>query len=81
VAVRQREEDDVVTRQGLGGRLREHPFGEGHEVRVDCPQPLACAAGRRDGPDLEVRVGEQQPEDLSSGVATRPRNCCPDHDA
>ena len=81
VAVRQREEDDVVAGQRVDGGRLEHAVGERDQVRVDAPEPFTGTAGRRDGADLELRVGEQQPEDLSSGVAARPRHCCPDHDA
>jgi hypothetical protein len=79
--VRQREEDDVMAGQRLEGGHLEHAVRERDQVRVDAPESFTRTAGRRDGADLELRVGEQQPEDLSSGVATRPRYCCPDHNA
>ena len=81
MAVRQGEEDDVVARQRLEGGVLEHAAGQGDEVRVDAPESFTRTARRSDGPDLDLRVGEQQPEDLSSGVAARPRHCCPDHNA
>ena len=79
--MRQGEEDDVVAGQRVDGGRLEHAVRERDQVRVDAAEPFTRTAGRRDGSDLELRVGEQQPEDLASGVAARPRHCCPDHNA
>jgi hypothetical protein len=79
--VRQGEEGDVVSGQDGGRRVLEPSVSQRGQVRVDRPEELTRVATRRHGADLDVRVGEQEPEDLSSGVPARPRDCCPDHNA
>jgi hypothetical protein len=74
VSVRQREHDGVVTREDVGSGGLEHPVGEWGEVRVHVRQGLPGASRRRDGTDLELRVRQEQPEDLATGVPARSRD-------
>ena len=81
VAVRQGEEDHVVPGQGLGRGVLEPSSRQWRQLGMDRPEELTGAATRGHRPDLEMRVGEQEPEDLSAGIPARPRYCCPGHDA
>ena len=47
LAVGQREEDDVVTGQRLGGGLVQHPVGERHQVGLERTEELARVGARR----------------------------------
>ena len=62
----------------VGSRTRSR---ERDEVRVDVARAVPRLVAAVTAPDLDLRVSEQQPDDLSSGVAARARDCCPDHDA
>ena len=55
--------------------------GERGEVGVDRAERGAGTARRGQRPDLNVRVLQQQPQDLSPGIATRPDDGCSHHDA
>ena len=81
MAVGQGEEDHVVPGQGLGRGVVEASSRKWRQLGMDRPEELTGAATRRHGADLDVRVGEQQPEDLPTGIPARPRYCCPGHDA
>jgi hypothetical protein len=75
-AVRQGEEDDVVAGEVLHRGVDEHPVGEGVQVRLQLPQPLARVGMGPHGPDLDLRVTGEDPQDLATGVAGCPRHCC-----
>ena len=68
LAVRERQEDDVVPGQGLGVGLLEHPVGERDQVRLEAPSgsPALLPAGQR--ADLDLGVREQQAQQLTTGV-------------
>ena len=70
LTVRQGEEDDVVTGQGLGVVALEDPVGERHQVRLQRAQrfPRVGAAGQ--GADPDVGVAEEQAQHLAAGVPT-----------
>lgn len=71
------EDDDVVTDEGvhLGGF--DEPPGQVDEVGVVLAEKSACGGARREGTDLDIRMGAQETEDLSARVARRTgdRNC------
>ena len=61
----QRQEDDVVACEDLGGRLFQHPVCEVMEVRLDLSEAGSCATVGRDRADL------------TSGWPTRRRRTSP----
>ena len=71
LAVRQAEEDHVVAGEHLDGGLLEHPVGQRHEVRLERAERLPRVGAGGDRADLDVRVGQQQPQDLAAGVPAR----------
>ena len=67
-AVRQGEEDHVVARQGLrGGRFHES-IGQRHQVRLGITEATAHVGVPGHGPDLHLRMVEQQPEQLTARI-------------
>ena len=76
--MRQREDDDVVAGERVGGGRLEDPVGQRDEVRVVLAQPAAGRAGRGQRADLDLRVTEQQPQQLAAGVPARARDADPD---
>ncbi len=70
--MREAEEDHVVAGQHLGRGLLERAPGQRHEVRLEAAEEGAGvgAAGQR--ADLDLGMGQQQPEDLAPGVPARP---------
>ncbi len=64
-----------VWRAARGRRRLDDPPGQRRQVRVDLAEHLAGRGVRRHRTDLDLRVAEQQPEDLAPGVATRTRHC------
>ena len=74
LAVGQAEEDDVVTAEGLGAGLLEHPVGQRHEVGLEDAEALTGVGAAREGADLDVGVGQEQPEDLAPGIAAGARD-------
>ena len=67
--MRQAEEDDVVAGQHLGRGLLQHPVREREQVRLEAAEPRAGVGAAGERADLDLGVGEQQPEDLAAGVA------------
>ena len=57
LAVREREEDDVVAREHLGRRRRELEMGERAQVRLVLDEGLPGVRMRGDGADVEVGMG------------------------
>ncbi len=76
-AVRQREEDHVVSCQGADGGVREDAVGQWQQVRLVRTQPRARTASGRQGPDLRLGMAEQQPEQLAPRIPARSRHCDP----
>jgi hypothetical protein len=70
LAVREREEHDVVAAQGVDAGLDEHPPGERHQVRLERAELLAGVRGTGERADLDPGVREQEPKQLSSGIPT-----------
>ena len=68
LAVRQREEDDVVTGQRLGVRLLEDPVGQRHQVGLQGTEALARVGPGGERADLDVGMGQQQAQHLAAGV-------------
>jgi hypothetical protein len=68
VPVRQREDDGVVTGQGVRGGGADDAIGQGRQLGLVHAEAVARAAARRDGPDHEVRVPEEETERLAAGV-------------
>ena len=71
LAVRKTEEDHVVPGEHLDGGLLEHPVGQRHQVRLQAAEPLPGVRAGGHRPDLDLRVPQQQPEHLTSGVPAR----------
>ena len=67
-AVRQGEEDHVVTGQRPGGGRLEDPIRQRQQVWVVGDERRPCTGVGRQCADLDVWVREQQPEELTSGV-------------
>ena len=81
LAVRQRQEDDVVAGERLEvGRL-EDPVGQRHQVRLEAAERLAGVRGAGQGADLDVGVAEQEAQQLATGVpaGSGDRDTCPRH--
>ena len=68
LAVRQGQEDHVVAGQGLDGGLLEDPLGQRHEVRLEAAERLRRVGGTGQRADLDLGVGQQQPQQLTAGV-------------
>ena len=67
--VRQRQEDRVVSGEDLGGCGFEDPVGQRQQVRLMCAEPVPRVAERGDRADGDVRVAEQQAQQLAARVA------------
>jgi hypothetical protein len=76
VAVRQRQEHDVVALEGLGSGAQQLAVGQRDQVRVVVPHGRAGAVARRHGADVEYGVADQQPQQLAAGVPAASRHCC-----
>jgi hypothetical protein len=50
-------------------------------MRVDVAQPLPGLGVRGDDAELDLRVTEQEPDDLTPGVPARAGDGCADHAA
>jgi hypothetical protein len=61
-----------VSGQGVGGRLREHAVGERHQMGMMVGEHAAGVAPGGQRPDLDVRMADQQAQQLPAGVATGP---------
>ncbi|MDQ1104252.1 hypothetical protein QE405_001536 [Nocardioides zeae] len=70
--MRKTEEDHVVARERLRGGLLEHPVGKRDQVRLQGAERLAGVGAAGEGADADVRVAEEEPEDLTTGVPARP---------
>jgi hypothetical protein len=73
VAVRQGEQDRVVSGQPLHSGIGQDPLGERDEVRVVLAETASGVAARRQLTDLDLRVAEQQPKQLATCVPARSR--------
>ena len=69
--MREGEEDNVVTRERFGGRLDERQMCEGAQVRLGRDEGLTGVAVSGDGPDLEIGVTGEQPQQLTARIAAR----------
>jgi len=69
LAVRQGEEDDVVTGEILGGRRDEGQVGERTQVGLQRDERLPGVLESGDGGDGELRVRGEQPQELTPGIA------------
>jgi hypothetical protein len=69
LAVRQGEEDDVVTREVLGCRGDERQVGERAQVGLKRDERLPRVLERGDGGDGELRMRGEQPQEFAPGVA------------
>ena len=79
--VRQREEDQVVAGECLWRGRGDDPVGQRREVAVDVTEALARRGVGREGTDLDLRMGEQEPEDLPAGIPAGADDGCGGHDA
>ena len=70
--VGQREEDHVVAGEGLCRRVGDHPVSQGREVLVVGEQGCPGAGARGQRPEFDLGMGQQQPEQLTAGIAGRP---------
>ena len=73
--MRQGEEDDVVAVEGLGGGLLEHPLGQRHQVWLERAERLAGVAPGGQRADLDLRVAQQQAQQLTPGVPAGSGDC------
>lgn len=64
--VRQGEEDHVVSGEHLGGGGLQHPVGEGTQVRLERAELLTCVGVAGQRADLDLGVGQQQAQQLTS---------------
>ena len=69
-AVRQGEEDDVVSRELLGGGLGDRPVGEGGQVGLVGAEDGARGLPRRHRPDLDLGMAQGEPQHLTPDVST-----------
>ena len=69
LAVRQREEHDVVPREHLGRRLLQRQVRERAQVRLMLDEGLSRVRVRGDGADLDVGMCGEDPEDLAARIA------------
>ncbi len=69
LAVRQRQEHDVVPGEVLGRRVDEHEVGERAQVWLHARQRLAGVRERRHRGDVELGVGCEQSQNLTAGIA------------
>lgn len=72
--VRQREEHHLVPGEDLGGRLLEHPVGQGQQVRLEPAQTLARVGVAGQCTDLDLGVREQQAQHFAARITTRSRH-------
>ena len=72
--VRQREEDEIGAGEGRRIRLGERQISDGAEVGVNVAHALPRVAVGGDGGDLQVRMRGDQPQQLTTGVATGSRD-------
>ncbi|SCD34218.1 hypothetical protein GA0115253_1000911 [Streptomyces sp. Termitarium-T10T-6] len=77
--MREREEDDVVPGEHLGGGGLQHPAGQGPQVRLERTERLPDVGVPGESADLDLRVCEQKTEQLPAGVSARPCHCCSYH--
>lgn len=71
LAVREREEHDVVAREDLGvGRLQGPPR-ERHEVRLQGAEELSGVGVAGQRADLHLGVREEQAQEFTARVSTR----------
>jgi hypothetical protein len=64
-AVRQGEEDDVMTGERRGIRRLKRQVRERAQVRLQRDERLARIGVRGHGRDLELRVGREEPQELA----------------
>ncbi len=78
-AVREREKDDVGVGLGESRRVDEGPAREVGQVRVDLDDVPPGRRPRRQRADLDLRMPEQQTQQLPTRVPTCPghRRCHP----
>ncbi len=78
-AVREREKDDVGVDAYKGRRVDEDPARKIGKVRVDLDNVPPGRRARRQRTDLDLRMPEQQTQQLPARVPTRPghRRCHP----
>ena len=69
--MRQGQEDDVGRRQQVRVRRVEDAVGQRPKVRMQPADRLAGVAAGRDRPDGELRMAEQQTQQLTAGVPAR----------
>ncbi len=69
LAVRECQEDDVVSAQRLRIRRRQHPIGQGHQVRLQLTQIAAGVRSTCQRTHLDVGVIQQESQHLPSGIA------------
>ena len=68
-AVRQGQEDDVVPGEDLGGRRLDDAAGQRREVRLVLPEEVADAGVARERADGDLRVLQEEAQDLAARVA------------
>src|SRR5699024_508787 len=69
LTVRQRQDDDIVAGDHLGGGLLDHKFGESGKMGLMSAECLAHGRMSAHRCDVQMGVSAQQPEDLSPGVS------------
>ncbi len=71
LAVRQREEDDVVPGERLGGGRLQHPVRERQQMRLERSQSLSGVGVPGQGADLDLGVGQEQTQQLTARIPAR----------
>ena len=69
LAVREREDDDIVAGEHLGGGLLDHEVRESGKMGLMSAELLDRGGMSAHRGDVQVGVSAQQPEDLSPGVS------------
>ncbi len=69
--VRQREEDDVVSGEDLGGGFLEDATGERQQVRLQCAEFLSGVGVAGQSTDLDLGVSQEQTQQFPTRVPTR----------
>ena len=69
LAVREREEDDVVPGEHLGRRRRQFEMSERPQVRLVLDERLPGVRMRGDGADVDVGMSCEDPKDLAARIA------------
>ena len=72
----QGENDDVVPGEAADVRGLHEPVGQRRKMGMVLTEAIPRGGVRRDGADLNVRVGREKAEDLTAGVPGRTGDCC-----